>query len=287
MYRQLLSTACHSWQRLFRANHDKFSELDVLFGMDSENKHEYHTAYFDWESKDRSFPELGECVDTWHDKVVLDYGCGVGGLTFALAQRCKQAYGIEVQKEMVEFGSAELIRRGQSNATLLHYDGNVIPLDDQTIDVALCIDVIEHVANPGRTITELFRVLRPGGILRLGFGPPWYHAHGKHLWKQLPGWWSHVIFPRGIVMEVLGHPSETTWEDLGMNRMSYSGFRRLMNRSDFEELQFYVRMRPLLRPIVAVPGIRELFIGALGGVWKKPSSIPRPASTHNSQLAHA
>jgi hypothetical protein len=123
------------------------------------------------------------------------------------------------------------------------------------------------VAAPKQVLSELNRVLAPGGVLRIGFGPPWLHAHGKHFWEKLPGWWSHVLFSQRACMHVAGFPSETTWEDLGLNKMTVRRFRRLMGSTDLECLTYYERSRFNLAK--RLPFVKEFLVGGLGGVWRK------------------
>jgi hypothetical protein len=78
-----------------------------------------------------------------------------------------------------------------------------------------------------------------------------------------------MLFPRGIVMEHLGHPRETTWQDLGMNGMTYSRFRKLVAASPLQQLEFNIQIRPLLSPIALIPLLREFWIGAVDGVWTR------------------
>jgi glycosyltransferase involved in cell wall biosynthesis len=42
---------------------------------------------------------------------------------------------------------------------------NRIPLEDSSVDSALCTEVLEHCPEPEAVLTEIYRVLRPGGIL--------------------------------------------------------------------------------------------------------------------------
>ena len=42
--------------------------------------------------------------------------------------------------------------------------GESLPFTDSCFDVAICVDVLEHVHSPAATVTEISRVLRPGGI---------------------------------------------------------------------------------------------------------------------------
>lgn len=55
--------------------------------------------------------------------------------------------------------------RSYSDQPDLSWDGVVIPLPDGSVDCAMATEVLEHCPYPERTLTEIHRVLKPGGIL--------------------------------------------------------------------------------------------------------------------------
>jgi ubiquinone/menaquinone biosynthesis C-methylase UbiE len=46
----------------------------------------------------------------------------------------------------------------------MHFDGHRIPLDDASVDRIVCFDAFHQLANPDAILTEMARVLAPGGI---------------------------------------------------------------------------------------------------------------------------
>lgn len=54
---------------------------------------------------------------------------------------------------------------------IVYYDGGKIPFPDGSFDHVLCVEVVEHVPDPGGFLAELARVLRSGGSLVLTV--PW------------------------------------------------------------------------------------------------------------------
>ena len=47
--------------------------------------------------------------------------------------------------------------------TEFHFDIENIDLEDKSIDVIICYHVLEHIINDGKAISELYRILKPGG----------------------------------------------------------------------------------------------------------------------------
>ena len=55
------------------------------------------------------------------------------------------------------------------------YDGGVLPYESGLFDIVFSMHVVEHTGNPAEYLMELFRVLRPGGILFLDVPSRYYY----------------------------------------------------------------------------------------------------------------
>ena len=66
-------------------------------------------------------------------------------------------------------------------------DARRIPIADQSIDVVLCTQVIEHIPEPQAVLLEVHRILRPGGSLILSV-PAIFPQHGSpgDYWRYMP-----------------------------------------------------------------------------------------------------
>ncbi len=94
---------------------------------------------------------------------VLDLGCGAGDLINDLRATAASVVGVDVAE-------AALRRARARHPELAFYrteiDGE-LPLGDNSFDVVWSSEVIEHVADTARWMSEARRVLRPGGRLLL------------------------------------------------------------------------------------------------------------------------
>ena len=91
----------------------------------------------------------------------LDVGCGAGDFTAVLAEAGARAVGVEVAQAAVERARA---RHPGLDFRLVPIEGP-LPLEDSSFDLVWASEVIEHVDDTARWLSEVRRVLAPGGRL--------------------------------------------------------------------------------------------------------------------------
>ena len=95
------------------------------------------------------------------DWVVADLACGAGDLTLRLAPRVARVVAIDASPEML--AAAERRTRAFTNVELHRADLASLPLPDGSCDAALLLLALTHVADPAAAVSEMARVLKPGG----------------------------------------------------------------------------------------------------------------------------
>jgi 2-polyprenyl-6-hydroxyphenyl methylase / 3-demethylubiquinone-9 3-methyltransferase len=92
---------------------------------------------------------------------VLDVGCGGGFLANFLAEARCSVTAVDLSEE-----SLQIARRHDRTGTVDYRkaDATRLPFDGGSFDVACAMDFLEHVEDPGRVVSEVGRVLRPGGL---------------------------------------------------------------------------------------------------------------------------
>lgn len=155
--------------------------------MDNTNNKQYWNEYVSyWENKVR---EANECetakdktmddlmLETYFKKLrvlssekVLDYGCGSGRLYGVWKKHChvggrEQYYGIDISGVCLEHAQKEYpdLEMGKN---LKEFDGLHIPFGENTFEKVICFGVFDACSQE-LVIRELFRVLKPGGVLLL------------------------------------------------------------------------------------------------------------------------
>jgi demethylmenaquinone methyltransferase/2-methoxy-6-polyprenyl-1,4-benzoquinol methylase len=97
---------------------------------------------------------------------VLDCCCGTADLSIELARRVGpsgEVVGVDFAERMLERGRAKIARKGLDQATLLHGDALDLPFEDDRFAAATAAFGLRNVADLGRGLRELVRVVRPGG----------------------------------------------------------------------------------------------------------------------------
>ena len=89
---------------------------------------------------------------------LLDVGCAGGYLLTAAREKGFEAWGVEINPEMVQFA------RGQGHRVHLGVLESA-KFPDDCFDVVLLCDVLEHVASPRHLLMEVRRITKPGGYL--------------------------------------------------------------------------------------------------------------------------
>jgi SAM-dependent methyltransferase len=94
---------------------------------------------------------------------VADIACGEGYLSVESAQWARRVVGIDRSADVLKRAKALAERRGVTNISWKRGDMEKLPLQDESVDIALFSQALHHAAHPGRAIAEATRILRPGG----------------------------------------------------------------------------------------------------------------------------
>jgi arsenite methyltransferase len=99
--------------------------------------------------------------------VALDVGCGPGNVTAQLADAARPdglALGIDISEPML---ARAVEAQAGPNVGFLRADAQQLPLRDETVDAVTSLAVLQLIPNPAQTLSEIARVLKPGGRLAI------------------------------------------------------------------------------------------------------------------------
>jgi SAM-dependent methyltransferase len=120
-----------------------------------------------WGIPDAKLDVLGEV----RGKDVLEYGCGGGQWSIALSRRGARPVGLDLSIRQLEH-AALLREEAGASFPLVNADAERVPFADATFDVVFCDHGAMTFADPQRTVPEVARVLRPGGLFAFNIASP-------------------------------------------------------------------------------------------------------------------
>ncbi|EDY81148.1 Methyltransferase domain family [Verrucomicrobiia bacterium DG1235] len=114
----------------------------------------------------------------------LDFGCGVGRLTFPLSRRFEKAIGVDISKSMIDAANQNA-NRGKNCQFILNTENTLSFLSPESLDFAYSDIVFQHIAPrySKRYFIEIAKALKPSGIF--AFQLPSHLIHGNPLKKRL------------------------------------------------------------------------------------------------------
>jgi ubiquinone/menaquinone biosynthesis C-methylase UbiE len=131
-------------------------------------------------------------------KSVLDAGCGTGIFSIVFARNgAGRVTGIDISPGSLETARTLKAKFGLDNAEFRLQDMLRLPFADNSFDIVWAWGTVHHTTDPFRAISELIRVLRPGGSLFLA------------VYKR-----TKVTFIHEIIRKTLIRTPRRTWTSL-------------------------------------------------------------------------
>jgi SAM-dependent methyltransferase len=141
---------------------------------------------------------------------VLDAACGTGNLAVLAARRGCITYGLDIASNLI----AQARARAQRESLQIEFtegDAEAMPYPDKSFDVVVSMYGVMFAPQPTRVVSELGRVLRPGGIIAMANWAP-----DGFIGKMFGVFAQHLPPPVGI-------PSPLLWGDEGVVRARLAG----------------------------------------------------------------
>ncbi len=141
-------------------------------------------AHFFRQRRDRVLALLAQHVP--RDGRVLDMGCGAGPVLAELRTAGWRCCGIDAAPDMLVQARERLNAAGLPDDDLHEGDCRATPFPDASFDAVLCLGVISYVEGYAPVLSEIRRLLRPGGLAivtcrnaaRPVWSDPWWLATG-------------------------------------------------------------------------------------------------------------
>lgn len=233
-----------------------------------------HLSVFESDGVNPFMPEKfwGECEDitaglvrkfTHEGGAVLDVGCGMGRLLDKLT--AYRRYGMDISTAYLSYA----VKVGAEVCLAKVED---MPYRDEFFDTVVCTDVLEHVIDLHAAVTQLFRVVKPGGhlVIRVPYreslesylrpGYPYHLAHLRNFDEYSLRMLFEKIFGGTLVDEVRGPYLEQAYNFKWPIKLKGLGFlvRTIFKLASFVSDSYKERLvRAFFNPIEISIAIRK------------------------------
>jgi SAM-dependent methyltransferase len=194
---------------------------------------------------------------------VLDYGCGDGFQSVAMAQEgAAFVLGVDIERQRLDH--ARRMARGLANVAFA--------ADVQgEFDIAISLNSFEHFPEPQKNLDDLAAAIRPGGKILITFGSPWLSPYGSHMnfFTNFP--WVNVLFSEKTVFAVrrLYRDDASRGYLPGINKMTIGRFEKIVRASGLDVVSLEYKAVKNLPALSHIPGFREFFINRVNCILTK------------------
>lgn len=99
-----------------------------------------------------------------NDKV-LDAGCGIGLNTFLASRKELNIIGVDNDRKKILSAQKMLSKVNYKNTSFVYGDITRLKYKNKTFDAVICFEVLEHIRNDKKALSEISRILKKGGKL--------------------------------------------------------------------------------------------------------------------------
>lgn len=198
-------------------------------------------------------------LDLQPGMTALDIGCGLGSMTFALADQGLEVCAVDTTFERVAFVEAR--RQAEQNKRISTFlaDAYNLPFAPESFDLIICNGLLEWIAvghteaKPHiiqqRFLERLRHLLKPGGVLYVGIENRWALAY----WRggiDHSGWRYTSLLPRWLASAVLRLGGKGPYQTY---TYGYHGFHKLFRRAGFTQTETYLPYPGYNNPVTLIP----------------------------------
>ncbi|HZR91447.1 MAG TPA: methyltransferase domain-containing protein [Gaiellaceae bacterium] len=194
---------------------------------------------------------------------ILEIGCGSAATALACVEGGASAVATDVSLRWLALARTRLREHGAEGAvSLVACAAERLPFPEETFDVVVASDVIEHVQDAGAVVAEAARVLRRGGLLFLA--TPNRFSLGLEPHVRLPGvgW-----LPRPLARRYVELVRRTPYDHVRL--LSSFELRRLLQVSGLEPR---VELPAVPRPEAGYRGFELRFVRAYDRMRELPGA---------------
>lgn len=204
------------------------------------------------------FEHLLDVIPDLASRKILDLGSGRGSFLIDCSKKGAIAEGLELNKEYIE-KSLSRAKEARVSIKVSQGIGEELSFQDGSFDFINMCEVIEHVNNPEKVLSEVYRVLKPGGKVYVSvpnrFGLKDQHF-GLYFVNWMPrSWSSKFISVFGKHKDYKGDTGHQRLEE--MHYYTYGQVKTFFDQFDFTVID--IRQEKINK----MSGIKKIFTRAV------------------------
>ncbi|MCA1832474.1 MAG: class I SAM-dependent methyltransferase [Actinomycetota bacterium] len=176
---------------------------------------------------------------------VLEIGCGEGYGAARLSTKAAEVVATDVAPDAVAHARSKYLRK---NLTFVTSDAKKLPFADHSFDVVCSLQVIEHFTDTDVHLSEVARVLRPGG---------WHYVTTPNIDKMGEAEKENPYHFRDFTALELQHALERHFADVTLEGMFYvedSPRYRAMQQAEAKEARLRPKVKAIEKTVARLPG---------------------------------
>ena len=187
-----------------------------------------------------------EAIDPRPGDIIADLGCGLGFDVERVARIVgPTGVSIGVDSSMKLLEAARAMIRNSAGVQFVHADIQKLPFNNGCLHSCKVDRTLQHVENPASVVSEMFRAVRPGGVVVCA-EPDWgtftIDHNDRAMVRQIAEFWSGSFRNPRIVLQLPNQLREAGFTDIRVQRMALTAPSFESSDKVFDIVQTAVRL---------------------------------------------
>lgn len=121
------------------------------------------------------------------EKTILELGCADAMTSVALEKNGFNPIALDIRDQRINVAK-------NNNIPFIKSPAEKIALNDNAVDAVFSYNAMEHFNDPQKVLTEINRILKPGGYFYADFDPLYYSPRGLHAYRKINIPYLQILF---------------------------------------------------------------------------------------------
>src|SRR3989339_1182010 len=154
------------------SNSDWLFEENKVIGVDyfdASLAKNYDNAHGKFRYFDKEAERLFHDLQLSSGSIVLDFGCGTGGLSVPLVKKCQRVYSVDISQAMIDILKDKIDQQGIMNIAPVRSGFLTYEHEGECLDAIVCTITLHHLPDFWKQVAlcRFYEMLKPGGKLFL------------------------------------------------------------------------------------------------------------------------